>query len=879
MIDKKNYPYTDKELFESYTKNIYGGEYRNEIAFPIGGIGTGCISLSGKGELVDWEIFNRPNKNYRPRNTFFSLWMRSGKSAPLFRVLESRLSPSFSRHLTRFGGTGAAPSDEYAAGLVRMESTEFIDEFPFGTVHYLDDDIPLEVSLEGFNPFIPLNDKDSSIPVAIFHVEMRNPSNESVEATVALNVENMLGYTPPSGCCSPISPGRTINSRREEKALKGIFMESEKFPPHSPQFGNLALGAMARDVTYQVPWLRGEWWDGLQHFCNTFLRTGEFDNSCDTTASGENVKDIVSLGVKVHLEPGQSTRVPFLFAWYIPNFERYWEEWHWEDAPAERKGQEKAPITWKNYYATVFDNAWDVLSYTADNIKRLYEKTQAFKKALYTSSLPHSVLDAIGANIATLKTPTCIRLEDGSLYGFEGCCGTIGCCVGTCTHVWNYAQALPYLFPALERSIRENEFRYSVRDEDGHMRFRMKLPRDKLPGHNFHAAVDGQLGSILKLYREWLLCGNDDWLREQWDAAKKALEYAWNEWDSDRDGIIDGLHHNTYDIEFIGAEPLANSFYLAALKAAAKIAAYLGEQHKAEEYEKIFRSGSAKMDDVLFNGEYYIQAIDDPDAKKYQYGDGCLSDQLIGQWFADMLRLGNLTSADNIERALQSIFRYNRRSSFQNFNNPQRVFAMNDEAGLLLCGWEHCHTPRFPLVYGDEVWSGIEYQVACCMVYHGMVREAMCIVKGARERHNGKNRNPYNEVECGNHYARAMASFGLLPALSGYFYSAPDRHISFSPAITPEDFGCFFSTDSGWGTFRQEHHNDGWSVILKLYVGALELESITLGTIKQGDVSPRCTIDNREVVGVKVVSEEEGITLNFPNAIKIENTLHIRNQR
>ena len=798
----------------------YTGDHLNEIAFPLGGIGSGCICLSGRGELVDWEIFNRPNKNYRPRHTFLSLWMKGQSAEPVFRVLESRLPASFSRHHTRYDITGAAPWYGASAGLPRMKSNTFTSAFPYARLDFEDDQVPLQVSLEAFNPFIPLDDFHSSLPAAFFYVILKNPAKQDYEATVAFNLENITGQ-PHRETDVPESPppesGLCRNSLRQNDSQSWILLENDFFPQDSYRFGNLALGTDWPHVTHQVPWYRGGWWDGLQHFCNTFVKTGKFDDNNDSSPSEKNSPDIVSLGLKVKLAPGETVRLPFVLSWYFPLFRKYWSS----------PGKE-CRAAWENYYASRFENAGHVVKYSLENKQYLDEQSRKFSEAFYGSSLPKSVIETAANNLSILKTPTCIRLEDGSFYGFEGCCGNSGCCEGTCTHVWNYAQALPHLFPSLERSLRENELKYSVRESDGHMQFRMPLPPGSECSHDFHAAADGQLGTVLRVYRDYLFSGDRDWLGRMWPRTKKILEYAWKIWDENKEGQISGLHHNTYDIEFIGAEPLACTFYLAALRAAEEMAVIMNEPEKAKEYRRIFKSGSEKMDKLLFNGEYYFQKISDPDEKKYQFGDGCLSDQLIGQWYADMLDLGNLLNPDHIRAALKSIFRYNWKWDFSNFINPQRVYVMNDEQGLILCSWPRGKRPRFPFPYSDEVWYGVEYQVACEMIYRGLTDEALKIIEGGRKRHNGKNRNPWNEVECGNHYARSLASYSLVPVLSGILYFAPEKKLRFAPRLDVDHSRFFFCINRGWGVISRRTENQKNVLSIEMISGSLEIAVIEL---------------------------------------------------
>ncbi|MEM2885694.1 MAG: GH116 family glycosyl hydrolase, partial [Thermoproteota archaeon] len=382
-----------------------------------------------------------------------------------------------------------------------------------------------------------------------------------------------------------------------------------------------------------------------------------------------------------------------------------------------------------------------------------------FHDALFGSSLPGTVLDAVSSQMSIVRTNTCFRAENGDFFGFEGCGPSIGCCPMNCTHVWNYEQALAYLFPSLERTMRRVDFLVNT-EPDGKMAFRTRVPTSAYVPWDFHPAADGQMGCILKLYREWLLCGDRGFLEELWPHAKRALEYAWTSWDADRDGVMEGVQHNTYDIEFHGPNTMTGTLYLGALLAASKIAEELGDGVSARNYLDVYSKGREKVERELWNGEYYVQKC--VGKEKFQYGSGCLSDQLLGQWFAKVVGLGYLLRKERVRKALGSIFRYNWKGDLLDHVNCQRVYAINEEAGLLVCTWPKGGRPKSPLVYADEVWTGIEYQVASHMIYEGMVEEALTMVKAARDRYDGEKRNPWNEVECGDHYARAMSSWALL---------------------------------------------------------------------------------------------------------------------
>jgi uncharacterized protein (DUF608 family) len=360
--------------------------------------------------------------------------------------------------------------------------------------------------------------------------------------------------------------------------------------------------------------------------------------------------------------------------------------------------------------------------------------------------------------------------------------------------------------------MREIEFLVET-DKTGYMNFRNFQALGDVfvwgDGKKPEAAVDGQMGSILRVYREWLLSGDITWLSQLWPAVKSVIRYAGNQWDSDQDGVLDGVQHNTYDIEFHGPNPLCGIYYLAALRAVEEMAKVMNEPEVAHQARQLFEPGNEKLDSLLWNGEYYIQHLEDVDDYPYQHGDGCLSDQLLGQLHAHILGLGNLLPKDHIRTAAKSIFTHNFREDFRHHTNYQRTYVLNDEAGLILCTWPRGGQPKFPFVYSDEVWTGIEYAVAALLIYEGWVEEGLKIGQAARDRHDGYRRNPWNEVECGHHYARSMSSWALLLALIGYHCNADLKELHFKPiqaAFTDSHFfKTFWSNDLAWGTYSQRY--------------------------------------------------------------------------
>ncbi|MBM3498393.1 MAG: hypothetical protein FJX74_06945 [Armatimonadetes bacterium] len=807
-------PYTDEELLAPGPPRTYRGAQLNEIAFPLGGIGAGCISLSGRGALVDWEIFNRPNKGYRPGYTFLTLFAQAEGQEPVFRVLEGQLPPPYQGLLhgpLEFAGMGFGPARETGAGLLRFEECRFTGAFPTAQVALHDGAVPVAARIEAWSPFIPLNDRDSSMPVAVLEVTLENTRDRPVHAVVGFSLENVCGHPELGGC---------VNRLVREEGHGGLLMSTEKHQPDSPRFGTLALLTPHPDTTWELSRGPGHWFALSEDLLFGFGETGRFPEQERMEPSPDGQGAIGSLGLIADLAPGESRTLTFVLAWHFPNFEQYWEA----------GGCACGPATWPNYYAALWPDAHAVAREVIDRYGELRARTFRFREELFASTLPAHVVDAVSSQLAILRTPTVARLPDGTLYGWEGCHAKAGCCPGSCTHVWNYAQSLAHVFPALERGMRDLDFALNLRESDGHMQFRMDLPPGTRASHGFHAAADGQMGNVLRTYREWQISGDDAWLKRLWPSAKQALEHAWEDWDADRDGLLEGVHHNTLDIEYHGPETVCGSLYLAALRAGENMARHLGDEVSAREYRRVFESGRQLTDQTLFNGEFYFQRV--TDEAPYQFGEGCIIDQVIGQWYARMLGLGDLLDPEHVRSALAAVFRHNFRDDFRSHHNPHRVYALGDDGGLLICTWPRGGRPARPLTYAYECMIGFEYQVGAHLIYEGFVREGLTVCKAVRDRHDGLKRNPWNEFECGSHYARSMANYAFVLALSGFRYSAVEQRLELAPQVSPNDFRCFFSVDSGWGSIRLQRAGEAATLTIAPVEGVLRLRELSVDGVR-----------------------------------------------
>ncbi|MBR0464288.1 MAG: hypothetical protein IJJ23_07875 [Clostridia bacterium] len=812
-------------------------------AYPLGGIGTGTISLNASGELTDFQIFNRPSLGMKVPYTFFSLYV-NGPFGSRALALEAKPVADF------YKGRGWHPS--WTRGLRRFSSSQMTVRVPFATIDFSQDDLPVRVSLTAWNPFIPGNDLDSELPGALFDIVLTNISDSPVDVMTALSMGNIHNFRGADSFDNPKQSKQCTNVTRKEDGLTGVFMTGHELAENDLLFANNAILTDDENGLTCSRWHLGAWYDGITDFWEKFQR-GELANEdgsdlSDFSAVGPTAAYVGTTAIKKTIYPGETRHMRFALTWYVPNRTRGW----WVNKDRE---------TMKNHYATRFTDAWQVGKELMTRWDDLEKASRTFSDAIYTTTLPECVIDAITANISVLRSTTCWRMPDGTFMGWEGSHEQEGSCHGTCMHVWNYAQTVAFLFPRLEQSVRENEFLVEM-DENGFLPFRC-FKKVGLPDPKFYPAVDGTFGTIMRAWREWKLGGDREYLEKVYPRVLTAFDYGMSIWDEDGDGVPEARQHNTYDIEFFGPNPLSALIELGAIKAVEKMADEMGDKDRQEQMTSLYCKAQVRFDELCWQGEYYIQRLEDVDKYPYQFGEGCLSDQLLGQTLAFIAGLGELVPHENLVSAAKAIVKYNFATPDRRRPCLQRQFIADDETGLLLASWPNGHKPRFPFVYSDEVWTGIEYQVATLLCYLGLDEDALRIVEAVRSRFDGVRRSPWSEMECGFYYARAMASWGLLIALTGF-----DCHVSKGKmAFVPYNEGRFFwSHGEGWGMFTYGKTE----CALKLCYGRLTLQSLdfpgaeeAVSVCLNGKSIPFYVIDNGLAFSATLVPGDE-LSIQIP---------------
>lgn len=789
---------------------LYQGDQLDRIAFPVGGIGAGMFCFEGTGAISHMSIRHSPDLFNSPL-MFAAVAIKGNSQAA--RVLEGPV-PNWKKFGIRGAGNGLGDQNY---GLPRFHHASFEARFPFAHLDLQDNRVPVKARATAWSSFIPGDPDHASMPFGAIEYHLTNISRENIEGIFSYNAKNFIQVNNGKNKIDPIANGFILSEQGTEtephlKADFAIFSDEKATVDHC--------------------WFRGGWFDPMTMLWNSFSE-GRISEQAPVDADAPGA----SLFIPFILGPGEKKKIKILFAWYVPESNKKHGK-EPEDSPCSGNAgccpspSERdlaifdkdfdAPF-YQPWYASRFKNIQEVCNYWQNNYSDLFNKTKLFTDTFYTSTLPDEVMEAIAANLTILKSTTVMRQYDGRFYTYEGSGDDWGCCHGSCTHVWNYAQAIPHLFPRLERSLRHTEFCESQNSE-GHQTFRASLPIRPVD-HGFYAAADGQLGGIMKVYREWRISGDNEWIAKMYPMVKSSLDYCIKTWDPRHTGALEEPHHNTYDIEFWGPDGMCTSFYLGALYAFIEMSKKLN--HEVSFYEELLAKGRKILEDDLFDGEYFIQKIQveglnaaNPveaskismggkyseeallllreEGPKYQYGSGCLSDGILGMWIARMCGLPDIINPEKIKSHLMSVHKYNLKEDLSTHINPQRPsFAMGEEAGLLLCSWPKGGKLSLPFVYSNEVWTGIEYQVASHLMLMGQVREGLDIVRACRDRYTGVVRNPFNEYECGSWYARAMSSYGMLQGLTGLFYDAVEETLYIDSKIG--DFSCFLSTGTGYG--------------------------------------------------------------------------------
>lgn len=806
----------------------YEGEFLTGLDFPVGALGGSVIRMNGKAERSWWQIFNnfeeRAGSGIVP-NSFFALRAKTGDNT-LVKALQTTSAGSF-------------PA---------MNSLSFQGEYPFGWYRFEDEELPVDVSLEAFNPLIPMDMKNSAIPCGIFRIKVSNPGTEKVEVSLLASQQNAVGFTGYDTIAGPLlrsaaGYGQNRNTVVSSSEKTGLEMTGPA--------GSMHLSAYAEKVSSTASWV--DYPSLLEDFTEDGQLSGE--KSASSPEPGITVDGALATGFT--LKPGEERTVTFVLSWYFPggSFGRSdIPEWYFVEAGSQ--------------YENWWKDAADVDSYVAENYDYLDASSRLYHETMYSSNIPRYALDRITSNISVLKSPTTFWTRDG-YFGIWESTSFKEEWFGNVKHVIHYAQGHARLYPELGRTLREIDLNTQM--EDGLLPARQGQPLN---------AFDGHFGSILGVYREHLLSENDQFLRAAWPRTRKAMDFAISNYDDNQDGMLSGSYHNTLDCNVSGTSPWIGSLYMATLKACEQMAGILGEEEAATNYLKIWTVGRENQNEQLWSESlgYYIEKTENL-PNTLIMAEAVSLDMFLGQWWANQLNLGQIYPVERTRAGLAKIYTTNRYTDTGEGYTPM----FRDFLGKGDTGWQmfmhRGEVPENSIFYYSEVMSGFEYAAAATMLQNGMIEEGLDMVKTISERYDGRFRSegevhmannscvfgtgsPFGEDECGDYYVRPLSSWSVLLALQGFIYDGPAQTIGFKPVWQPEDHASFFSASEGWGLFSQNRETSSQNSELELKYGSLSLKRLVLAVA-----------DGQETSDISVILD--GVDLELASSGQDGNTVEI----
>jgi uncharacterized protein (DUF608 family) len=837
-VDKKLDPQWVKSLFQrgSVSKYYKSKNELNFIGMPVGGINTGTVYLGGDGRLWLWDIFNSQQEGIDPKSVDWGTELHVGKKVRS-RDGSAYVQPARDiRPMEQgFAFKIQVGKQTYLKKMIADDWDEIVFEatYPMASIRYISKELPLEITANVYSPFIPLDEKSSGLPCTIYSFSIKNNSQMPVSVSILGWLENKVSIR--SAGSKDIRRNEVLAEGKLKTVQGSINLNGSLLQLQDPDFGTLGIASLGGDskaiTDLQFPITLASFAQQNEKFTEKTI----------------DQQLIAAVRAVYQIKPGATVEAHFSIAWHFANLKL--------NQAIQDKGR---------YYANWFSSASEVLTYVHQNFSSLSNTSKLWKNTWFDSSLPWWFLERTFSNISTLATTTAHRFRSGRFYAWEG----VGCCEGTCTHVWQYAQAVGRIFPGIERDTRQRIDLGLSLQPDGMIWYRGEVVKT--------AAIDGQAGTILRIYREHQMSVDKKFLNKNWDKIKLATEWVIRQ-DKNQDGMEDTPIENTLDAVWDGEIAWLVGLCIAAVKAAGAMAAEM----KDSEFEKICNDyvikGSRNMEEKLFNGEYFIHRPDEIKGReKLGSYNTCHIDQVYGQSWSHQVALGRIIDQEKTLKALQSLWKYNFTPDVGPYIKERtggRPYALAGEGGLVMNTNPKNETRPYgdnitwQLGYFHECMSGFEHQVASHMMAEGMTDEAMVITRMIHDRYHAAKRNPFNEIECSDHYARAMASYGTFITACGFEYHGPNGHMAFNPKLNPEKFKAPFTSAAAWGCYEQERGSQKLQASLLVQYGELSLNSFSLHALHQ--VTDLQVMLDDQLIPASILQEGNRCTLKFSSTISL----------
>jgi uncharacterized protein (DUF608 family) len=830
-------------------------EQKPRSGVALGGLGCGWFELRQDGTFQNWNIFNnRPlgrGKHFPfPAHSvlFFLIRYQIQGQNPrlvLLQIEESHGAASFEGHEVQYIFPWLSGVDT-----IRMRAT-----FPFVDLDFEERDLPLKVHLRAWSPFIPRDAKNSSLPAAFFDFSVVSRSSKPVTVSLLASFRNCVGYD--------VREKHYTSRVGKGKGYVAFEHGARHLNPAHASAGTMGIASLHKDSHYYLGW------EHPHPYYEVLLRNTELPDIDDTEGRNKTEADgrpgtmdraWSTIGRTVTLKKkGASLEHTFAATWHFPNnYARidgdedleagYLED---ENFPGSAKaavseGQTQERHIEGHYYSNFFRDALDVAAYAVAHQDDLRARTRAFHDAFYASSAETWLLDQVNSNLNTFRTSSWFTKE-GNFGILEGLSPTKSYAGLSTTDVAMYGGvATAALFPELDRAVTRSHLRFQK--ENGVVAHSItqnyrQIKASELSGKR----IDMPAQYAYMGLRAFFWSGDRAFLEEIWPSVKKALDYVLRERDANGDLLPDmeGIMCSYDNFPMYGVAPYVATQWLVAVSAAVEAARVLGDNEAERHYADVLAKGRARLESTSWNGRYY-RLYSDRDGKRGDADEGCLTDQIIGQWAAHLAGLPGLLDPKRVKAALRSILKMNYKK----------------DQGVRNCQWPgdkflHPVADDCWVDQANTCWTGVELAFASFLIYEGLVKEGIEVARNVDERHRRWGIY-WDHQEFGGHYFRPMSAWAIIPALLGQ--RLRDGQITFDPRLQDKKLKLFFTTSDGYGHFVRGKN----AVEIRVLDGEIKERIFRIRARAIRTVGSAVTLNGRPLRGTRVQLEQGFVLWSLP---------------
>lgn len=840
----------------------YAASSRVRSGISMGGIGTGSIEFRKDGNFYNWSIFN----NF-PRGT-----------GPIFELPTKPKTfedQSFLFFLVRYQVEGEKPQLKllqlnnslqeggqegiiyYYPWMSAVDKIEYSARFPFTNMKFSDADMPIDIELEAFSPFIPFDVKNSALPGVYFNFKIKSKTDKNVDVMLLGSLRNLVGYDTQDKAFE----AKLVN----EKNYKFFAQSASGMDEKTSTYGQMGLGVIGGDeVSYYLGWEHKHPYyekllveNKLANIDDTQSRNS-VNNENKRIANGRNdQRCFSSIAVSHKLKAGKEFTSAFFMNWNFPNNYGGIENHNAKDTTkcidVRKQIGVKQTKNMGLYYQNYFTDINATAAYFATQVDDLSSRSHQFVNDMYSSDIDQFVLDQVNSQLNTFVSSSTLTKE-GNFAIREGLTASQSWGPNITSDVSLYASPMIIgLFPELQKASMRSHAKLQTKDGEINHGLGYDMDFNQNGTWGVYDRVDLVPNFIQMVLRDFLWTNDKQYIREMWPSVKLGINYMLTKRDKDGDQMPDmnGIMCSYDNFPMYGLASYIQSQWINALTMASEVAAEMGEPKLEKQYKEIAQKGSKLMEQKLWNGSYYNLSNDYLGKKGID--NGCLTDQLIGQWVAHNAGLGYIFDKQNVQKSLKSIM--------------DKSFIYN--SFLRNCSWP-AHPDLFPIATSDlwvdqanTPWTGVELAFASFLIYENMVDDGLKVIKGVDDRYR-KAGLYFDHQEFGGHYYRPMAAWSIMNAFLGY--SVNRGTYSFNPKIKKDTFNMFFTIPAGTAIYKKEVN----SIQIEVKTGEMTFSKLKFENSGIKNKKPSLYVSGNQIKGAKIKFVDNKYIIELSKEISIK---------